>query len=57
VGLTVKDVYHLLINKQVVGLVISLNSNLFSQIDHEFTTVDSVKKKEFIPTLLSTILD
>lgn len=35
----------------------SLNFNLFSQTDHEFTTVDSMKKKEFIPTLLPTILD
>jgi pimeloyl-ACP methyl ester carboxylesterase len=30
---------------------------VFSQTDHEFTTVDSRKKKEFIPTLLPIILD
>ncbi|MFX0185961.1 MAG: hypothetical protein ACFE95_22985 [Candidatus Hodarchaeota archaeon] len=30
---------------------------VFAQTDHEFTTLDSIKKKEFTPDLLQRISD
>ncbi len=35
----------------------NFNFEVFSQTDHEFTTLDSMKKKEFTPRLLPTICD